>query len=129
MDRKLQQYLLNYQDTSFDWGSRNCCTFASEWIKVLTGNDVMKSLNLQYQDKITACGLMVRVGGILNAAENLLKGKETKIGLAKLGDVVCGEAGRGDTMGICCGIKSVFLTQSGLVYLRTSTMKKIWRIL
>lgn len=129
MERKLHQYLLGYKNTQFNWGRRNCCTFASEWIEILTGEDIMISLNKRYQDKLSAHFLIKKVGGILNEAEKLLKGKETKLGLAELGDVVCGNAGLGNTMGICCGIKSVFLTKSGLIYLRTSKMKKIWRVI
>jgi len=59
---------------------------------------------------------------------NKVFGKATGPAFAHTGDLVCGDIGHGNTLGICLGIDSVFLGTDSLVIKRTLEMKKSWRV-
>lgn len=112
----------------FIWGERDCVTFTANWVERATGKNTIPP-GLVWHDEETAAYAM-RVMGCANARELAAKFLTPKPLLsARLGDIVCRELRRGQTLGICTGADVAFIDQSrGLLQFRLSKCNAAWAV-
>lgn len=118
LDIDLYDYL-EKANKPFEWGEHDCCTFAANWAKP----DALKKYN--YSTKIGAGRMLKKHGGVEGIASTWLQ--EKPVAFAQRGDIVSIEIHGNIVLGICAGIKSWFLSENGLVALKTEECKKAWQ--
>jgi len=125
----LNIYIEEHKNKPFVWGSNDCCTFASNWVERLKGVNPLEELGHYgtYFTEEEAILLLKKLGGVIRIVNKSL-GIASGPALAHPGDLVCGDMGYGNTLGICLGSECVFLGQDDLITGRTLEMKKAWRI-
>lgn len=66
--RKISEYLNAAQadyadpDKGFDWGTFDCCTFAFDWVQLITGVDPMQQFRGKYSTALTASRALKKIG-------------------------------------------------------------------
>lgn len=129
---QLEHYIEQYQKAgkSFDWVDANCCLFVNSWVKLLTGEDHMKSLP-RTKSRLQAHRLVKILGEDLKGATTrLLELDPFHINFAQTGDVVLVKA-EGDTqlLGICDNRFVACLSAEGtVVRIEISNGVCAWRI-
>lgn len=61
-ERELQRFLTEYRDTPFAWGTHDCATFASEWVRRATGQVLFTP---DYTDAAGGAARMAADGGVI----------------------------------------------------------------
>lgn len=119
---------------SFCYGEHDCCLFASNGVRALTGLDpAAKVFRGKYRDATGAMRLVRKHGGIEAIAARQceeLGFAEVAVGLAQRGDVVLRDVDSPMkcAMGICCGKMSAFPSTDGLQFLPTAECRRAWRV-
>lgn len=92
----------------FEWGENDCCMFAANWVKSVTGKDCMQEFRGQYHDIDSARIALKKIGnGNLYRTMQVKFGNPVKRGL--IGDIAYSHQEHGPTLGICAGECSLFL--------------------
>ena len=113
----------------FDWAEFNCALFAAEAVKVQTGIDFAEA----YRGPKTKRGMLSKLrkicgGDVVDAAKKAW-GHPINVRLANRGDVVAAIFNGENTLGICMGSSSVFISEfDGLIYIPTGKCIEAWKI-
>jgi hypothetical protein len=97
----------------FQWGARDCVTFAAGWVEKVTGQKLIPE-NLSWGDQESAALAMAQMG-CADAAElaGLFLTSRPR-SFARLGDIVSRDVpGFGVTLGICLGADVAFVRIGG----------------
>jgi hypothetical protein len=112
--RRLNYFLNSKRDVPFEWGEWDCCVFAADAVKVMTGEDKLKDFRGLYSNKYEAARLLRDKGeGTLVKTAIKVLGAPIFRSRALRGDVVI----INNNIGICTGQKAVFVGENGLLYL------------
>lgn len=116
---------------SFEYGTFDCCIFAFDCVIAITGEDKAAELR-GYKSKTEALKIISRYGS-LEAMVTALLGEPKHIAFAKRGDVVLSIIDEGEEpgafgIGICEGIRSWFVSFSGLATRETRQCLKAWSV-
>lgn len=133
---KLRLFLISKADSTFAWGTNDCCSMACEWIRLSTGTDVYADFRGQYTTKLGAYKAIKAVtsGTDEEAAAEYVTAKfdmpEVPVLMAQRGDVVLFDAPEGKRLGIVSLFPSraLFLTETGIAYERTADCKRAWKV-
>lgn len=126
----LASEMARVQNMPFEWGKNDCCLFACNAVKAITGKDLARSFR-GYKTRNEAFDLIKSFGGIGKLAESVAKKysiPEIDPLLARRGDVCLLDAGRGETLGICVGDTIVAPGDKGLVGFPLMQGLRAWRI-
>lgn len=128
MDRfgKLALYLSACENTPFEWGKHDCCTFAAGAVHVQIGRNPMEDLPL-YASESEATAMIAANGGLESMVTQRF-GEPVAKSLARRGDVVIFESGNGPTLGVCIGPKFAAVTANGLMYYSMRHVDLAWRV-
>ena len=113
---RLDAYLME-SARPFDWATHNCCHFAGRWVQIVEGRDPLADLPMV---SMKAMARAVQEFGCLESAICFQLGRAPVApAMAQLGDIVLmptrvwgGDEGR-FSVGICCGSRAVFITETG----------------
>ena len=96
----LTAFIQSRSSTKFEWGKHDCCLFACDGIKAITGEDSAYMFRGKYKDKTEAYNLLKDFSGsgLEETAERLAKE-------FKLDEVAMSFAGRGDV--VLCNVPTV----------------------
>jgi hypothetical protein len=128
----LFNFINNNTERPFAWGKWDCCIFAVEGIKAMTGKTMMK---IQWQNKKEAYKFIAKNGRTLNkvtskyAKQSDIKTIEKNFITA--GDIVLLEDHLNDNeelIGICTGNLIACVSEEGITYRENSRAKKVWRL-
>jgi hypothetical protein len=121
----LAKHIAEAYDNPFKWGEHDCALWCAEWIRQLTGIDLAIDWRRQYstEDELEA---LLRTRGY-RTPEDIADalGKEKLLHMAQRGDILLHPCG---TLGICTGVKGVFITEIGVLTERTTKCLKAWGI-
>ena len=114
-------------DKPFEWGKHDCCLFAANVVKAMTGEDPMVEFRGKYTDQESAIAALKKYGSV-----NLYQTMRRKFGNPRRPrrSYVVYHTSRetGPTLGICLGQTCVFVgqegTKEGLVTLPTAEIKR-----
>jgi len=122
----LADYIESRRPTSFTWGENDCCMFAADGVKAVTGVDLAKGLR-RYHTKIGAARILKQCGGVRGVPSHVGL-KAQPITMAKRGDPVLITMPEGDTLGLCLGARSAFVTPDGLTFWPTLNCSHSWSL-
>lgn len=127
----LAAFLKENKDRPFRWGSWDCCLFACNAIREITGVDVAAKYRGKYQ---TMLGAMRLIGCTVS---NVAVEVAAKYGfehcpdpkLARPGDVVLAELNGTNMLGVVSMARTaIFATTTGLAMYPLSVAKEAWKI-
>ena len=133
-ETRLSDFIEKLSKQSFEYGKFDCCLFAAETIKILTGVDIRTEIIPdEYQGKEEAEEVLRKYEGIEGMANRVAERcgfKPIPVLFAQRGDIVMVNIKEADNFGVCIGKKVAFSSPSGLVFLNitSKTLKKAWRI-
>lgn len=123
----LYDYFLSCTEKKFSWGEFDCCLFAADAVKVMTGEDGAEGLRGNYATKEEALSLLDTVGGLEAHVTGFL-GEPVTPGMAGRGDVVLKTEDDMDALGICDGTMAIFAGPRGLSYLPLTSCRMAWKV-
>jgi hypothetical protein len=85
----------------FAWGTNDCCTFACDCVRAISGHDPAEGLRA-HRTAQEATNVLQGIGGVQGAADARL-GPRIAPALAQVGDVGLGELEGRDTLLVCVG--------------------------
>jgi len=139
----LHDFIKSREATPFQWGHHDCCLFACDAIKVVTGIDpAWEVYRGQYDSALTAARLLAASGGVegiaamvcesqgfleINAAY-IQRGDVGLVDLDASGNPVAPDKADQSALGVCEGGDLVFPGAVGLVRLPVKLVRRAWRI-
>lgn len=130
----LAEFFAEHAAQPFAWGERDCCLFACNGIRAITGLDpAAKVFRGQYRDAAGAMRLVRKHGGVEAIAEKQC----AEFGFAELatpklaqrGDVVLVDTpAAGPALGLCDGSHGVFPGHDGLSRVPIAECRRAWRV-
>ncbi len=111
----------------FVWGENDCALWCADWVLKATGEDFSVDWRGKYFSEETLQTLMMEAG--FTTAEEIADSTAFSIipiTFSQRGDVVLHPTQ--GCLGICNGMFSHFLTESGLTRVSTLKCKKAWRV-
>jgi hypothetical protein len=119
---------------AFQWGSHDCCLFACDVIRAMTGVDLGADFRGKYDDAAGAAeviaeatggkGLDVLIAQIC-AANDM---PEIAPAFAWRGDVCLFDTDLGPAVGIIAGSEAAYLSPDGLVMVPVEKLRTAWRV-
>ncbi len=98
----------------FQWGSNDCCLFAADCVKAVTGYDPASDLRGHYADEFEAARLLQALGGVVVLASQRL-GEVIPVSMAQLGDIGVSVCDGRQTLVCCMGAHWMGPGKDGLV--------------
>lgn len=122
----------------FVWGHSDCCLFACDAVRAMTGEDPAAPFRGRYRSKAGAFAAMrafVGAGGgqglIADTAERIARDLDCReVGPleAQRGDVVLTDQGPWQALGICAGARVAIAGLAGVEYQPLANAVRAWRI-
>lgn len=121
----LDQHIREAYRVPFQWGSRDCALWATDWVHKATGEDHGGPWRGKYKTEIGAAKRMKKLGfaSVADIASAHLT--ECQPGMAQRGDLVLHPEG---SLGVCAGRQSFFLTESSVTSIPTLDCPRAWRV-
>lgn len=124
----LAAHLKTVEATPFEWAVHDCCTFAGDAVKAITGTDPMADLRATYTTALQAARVLSGCGGLAAAVSQRL-GQPKPAAMAQRGDVVLFEMyERGPALGICVGPQFAAPGERGILFFDMSAAKSAWSV-
>ncbi len=133
--KRLNEFIETNRFKPFVWGSHDCCAFAADGIKEITGIDIAKELRNTYSDKDGADAIINQYGGIPKMFESLMQKYDVKfcqsrrqflgrgdIAILKLSDGVV-------TVGIFLGKYAAYVGPQHLEFVSSKNVSYGWGII
>ncbi len=114
----------------FVWGENDCCLFAADCIRAITGVDLAKPYRI-YTSQAQALRMLHKRGGVVGIADTVAAKyniPEIQPLTAQRGDVCLFDIGRGDTLGIVAGEHIFAPGAIGLIGFPILQAVRTWRI-
>lgn len=110
----------------FAWGSNDCCTFAADAVKGITGKDLRGA----FPDYVGELGALraISVGGGLQQIVSKLLGAPVSPKMAAVGDVVLVLNEEREMLAICNGTSALAPGECGMVLVSMEVALAAWRI-
>lgn len=123
----LDAYVRQHEHTPFAWGTHDCCTFAANWVLMITDHDPMAVWRGQYRTATGARRLIDGAGGLEPLLIGAL-GQPIAAGFAQRGDVILREMSLGPTVGIVLLGGAAFPGLDGIERRLIPVDAKVWRV-
>lgn len=124
---KLAAFIEGRRFVPFAWSTNDCCTFAADWILILTGVDHAAEYRGTYSSALGAGRILAERGG-LEAIAAAAGYTAIPPAFASRGDLVLFDMPDGPTLGVCAGKHSVFAGEAGAVSQPTANCRLAWRV-
>ncbi len=125
----LGHFFYQNADRPFVWGEWDCCLFAADAIKEITGQDFASELRGKYDDAFGAARLIHPHRDLCGLVTELLPdNSEISIQQAQRGDLAVIENQGRQCAAIFWGRGVFAATETGLVQLPNTSIIKAWRI-
>lgn len=122
----LEGYVEQARREPFEWGERDCISWACGWHKLITGRDVYAPFRGRYDNKEDATRLMLANGvRTMEEAGRFLFGPEREVlDLTQRGDIVLAA----NTFGLWLGARGAFPMLDGTRFLQFKHVKAGWSV-
>lgn len=127
MSDKLPAILQSYAAAKFKWGELDCCMFAADVVKEMTGHDYAWKFRNKYKSKFGAMRAIAEYGS-LSGLVTVNVGPMRRPLEARRGDFVIADMPEGEAVGIADGDGAMFLAETGLVRVPLSVCKGCWHV-
>ena len=116
----------------FAWGSHDCCLFAADCAKAITGIDAAAQLRGTYSTEAEAQAIIDEAGGFFALVTQLASSqgwRRIQPTQAGRGDLVSYTPGGGSpALGVCVGSQCAFLNKKGVAFGSLSKCSTAWRV-
>lgn len=124
------------QQDRFEWGRNDCCLFVCDCVQAIVGIDPGATFRGLYDDRETGYKFIrvqlddpnATVATIAARICQTMGFVEIAPALAQRGDVGLYRGAAGETLGICLGGHWAFLLETGMTYLSTAEIARVWRV-
>jgi len=127
----LPPFLAEKKDMPFDWQYNNCCFFASDWLRILTGIDPATDLRAEITDLASAKKALLARGGVEQICEDRCAANdwpEVAPNFAQRGDIATVDTPHGPAIGVVFGRNVAFAGKLGVEFIPISQTRRAWRI-
>lgn len=115
------------REEPFAWGSNDCCMWAADAVKVMTGRDPAEDLRGRYRSASGAARVLARLGGIASAGARC--GEEVPRLCAQVGDIgLVSSDGTREALAVCIGEHWLAVVKNGLGLIDLDRVLKTWRV-
>jgi hypothetical protein len=130
IDEALETFIENRRNAPFLWGSNDCCIFASDWVKQITGTDPAEGIRGTYSTSYGAARVLLPFGGVEEIADACKQLKCVPRGFVFRGDIVSIMTNNNTrpALGICTGRFCAYVSEYGISFIDTSKISKAWRV-
>jgi hypothetical protein len=121
----LAKHLQGMRGKPFKWGENDCALSVARWVRTCTRQDYLSGWVGRYKTERGAL-MQMKKRGYTSAAQivdEALPG--IPVPFARRGDVVMHPNG---ALGICNGMRSVFVAEQGTLEIDTLSCTKAWRV-
>jgi len=128
---RLRTFLEARETAPFDWATHNCCLFAADWVRELTGIDPAAKYRDQVKTEEDAKALLAKKGGVLGLIKRTAKAhgwEEVPRHYAQRGDLILFDGPLGKTLGICTGPSFAAAAPDSLTHIDMKHALRAWRI-
>ena len=124
-EARLVEYIDEARNKEFQWGNHDCALWCARWVELITGKNHWNDWQGKYSTELGAARLMKKRG--FQTAEAIVDHHlhVRPVLLARRGDLVLSSQ---QTIGICAGIQSYFLTEDGILNSATGDCVKAWTV-
>lgn len=113
----------------FRWGRNDCCTFACNCVKAMTGEDPMAEFRRHYKDGVSAREALKTIGsGSLYHTARRKFGNPIPVAQAHRGDLALAMTQNGPTLFVILGEKMVGPGEDGLEHIPTLDADRAFRV-
>lgn len=133
--KELDKIIIAASRTPFEWGKHDCCLFAADCIKAITGTDPAVDFRGKYADEDGATEVLFYYAGgqLPEAADKIARAfgyEEINPRLAQRGDVALCSLPTGETMGVVSlnGRDVLVAAQFGLLSVPLKQAIKAWKV-
>lgn len=127
----LLDFLEEKRTQHFNWQNNNCCLFACDWIKRLTGIDPAVGLRKRIKSEEDAKAILAEFGGVEQIAADrcaLHLWPEVPVLYALRGDIAMIMTPEGPALGVVAGKVIAHAGPNGVTYRPLTDGKRAWRI-
>lgn len=126
---KLVSYLLDNLDTPFQWGTFDCCLFAANAVREMTGKDFAAPFRDKYTTEKGAAKALIKYGqGDIKSTLNAIFGPLKPRLKAGRGDLVLVETDTGEALGVVASGKIWVATFDGLATIPLERALGCWSV-
>ena len=124
-EARLIEYIDQSNAKPFAWGSHDCIIWSGKWVAMVTGSDHIAEWIGRYKTESGALRVLKRLG--YSSPADAVSGRlpSRPVLMARRGDLVLHEQ---NSIGICTGIKSYFLTEQGITAAPTGECIRAWTV-
>lgn len=115
------------REMPFAWGDNDCCTFAADAVREMTGVDPMAELRGRYDSARSAARRVEEAGGIASWLDARLPALASPL-LARRGDLVMFEAQDGPALGVVVGAQAAAAGPEGVTWVPVAQWRRAWRV-
>ena len=113
----------------FRYGKNDCCTFACDCVKAMTGEDPMAAFRRQYKDDASARAALKTIGsGSLYHTVRRKFGNPIPVAMAHRGDLALAITRNGPTLFVVLGEKMVGPGDDGLEHVPAADADRAFRV-
>jgi hypothetical protein len=125
---RLTAYIEDVRLKPFDYTENHCGVFASTAVKLMTDEDPLVAIGVQFEDVSDYVDFMKDPQHPRKVVSKFLGYDALPPLLAFRGDVVVREGTHGDSLGICIDDRAAFLGENGLQFRALSECEGCWHI-
>lgn len=122
---RLEVFVMERNRTVFAWGSNDCCTFAFDAVKAITGEDPAPHLR-DHVDEMSAARSLKTQGGVEAIADKVF-GQKIIPALASVGDIGLVTTKGRESLAVCGGDTWFGPGENGLVHVPLLDGLSAWR--
>lgn len=109
----------------FEWGSNDCCIFAADAVREITGIDHAADVRGSYRTERGAARVLAQLGGVAELAAKHCQ--ECPPLMARVGDVCLVMQGPREALAVCVGAQLVAPASGGLCVMPINAALRAWR--
>lgn len=127
---RLHEFIDLMREEPFEWGRFDCCLFAADAVRVMTGWDGAAALRGRYSTEAEALALLAEQPGGLHGYVSAQLGDASGPLSAQRGDVVMLAATdtRMAGLGVCLGPAAAFVSTRGICMIPLDQCIAAWRV-
>lgn len=125
---RLGEFIESRRSMPFRYGENDCCLFAADAVKAMTGDDLAAAWRGKYRSAREALKFVRDAGGLPKLVSTVLS-ETVAVALAQRGDVLLVPRGdREQALAICAGEHFVWPGPEGIELGHTLASQAAWRI-
>lgn len=125
-EQRLSAFVAERMQMPFEWGRNDCCLFAADAVKAMTGTDHAAGLRV-HTSALEAVRLVEQRGGLRQIATDAL-GESVSPLMATVGDVVVLVNEGRELLAVCNGGTAIAPGEQGMVALGMDAALAAWRV-